>query len=79
MTDTTRPAGEPTLPYEQARSELLDVVRRLESGGVPLAESMALWERGEELATICQTWLDGARARIDAAQAQATSPSSADR
>jgi exodeoxyribonuclease VII small subunit len=55
------------LSYEQARDELVDVVRRLEAGGVPLEESLALWERGEALATICQTWLDGARARLAAA------------
>ncbi len=52
--------------YEQAREELLDVVRRLETGGTTLEESLALWERGEQLATICQEWLDGARARLDA-------------
>ncbi|HOB04926.1 MAG TPA: exodeoxyribonuclease VII small subunit [Propionibacteriaceae bacterium] len=60
----------PQVPYEQARAELIDVVKKLESGGVPLAESMALWERGEELAAICQTWLDGAKARIEAARPQ---------
>ncbi len=65
MTDAT-----PPIPYEQARAELIDVVKKLESGGVPLAESMALWERGEELAAICQTWLDGAKARIEAARPQ---------
>ena len=53
--------------YEQAREELIDVVRRLEAGGTTLEESLALWERGEQLATICQEWLDGARARLDAA------------
>jgi exodeoxyribonuclease VII small subunit len=53
--------------YEQARDELVDIVRRLEAGGVTLEESLKLWERGEELATICQEWLDGARARLDAA------------
>jgi exodeoxyribonuclease VII small subunit len=53
--------------YEQARDELMDVVRRLEAGGVPLEESLTLWERGEALATICQNWLDGARARLTAA------------
>ncbi len=52
--------------YEEAREELLDVVRRLETGGTTLEESLRLWERGEELATLCQTWLDGARARLDA-------------
>jgi exodeoxyribonuclease VII small subunit len=58
------------LSYEQARAELEDVVRRLEAGGVPLEESLALWERGEELAGICQAWLDGARERLDAAMAE---------
>jgi exodeoxyribonuclease VII small subunit len=53
--------------YEQARDELADIVRRLEAGGVTLEESLALWERGEALATICQQWLDGARAKLEAA------------
>jgi exodeoxyribonuclease VII small subunit len=53
--------------YEEAREELVDVVRRLESGGTDLEESLALWERGEKLAQICQGWLDGARERLDAA------------
>jgi exodeoxyribonuclease VII small subunit len=52
--------------YEEAREELLDVVRRLETGGSTLEESLTLWERGEELARICQDWLDGARKRLDA-------------
>jgi exodeoxyribonuclease VII small subunit len=51
--------------YEKARDELADVVRRLESGGLTLEESLTLWERGEELADICQRWLDGASARLD--------------
>jgi exodeoxyribonuclease VII small subunit len=51
--------------YEEAREELVDVVRRLEAGGTTLEESLALWERGERLATICQEWLDGARKRLD--------------
>ncbi|HWI01717.1 MAG TPA: exodeoxyribonuclease VII small subunit [Propionibacteriaceae bacterium] len=44
------------------------IVQRLESGGVPLEESLALWERGEQLAAICQSWLDGAKAKIEAAR-----------
>ena len=51
--------------YEEAREELIEVVRRLEAGGTTLEESLALWERGERLATICQEWLDGARKRLD--------------
>ena len=54
--------------YEQARDELLRVVQQLESGGASLAESMALWQRGEKLAARCQAWLDGARATVDAAR-----------
>lgn len=61
--------GQDVLGYEQAREELLDVVRRLETGGGTLEESLALWERGEELARVCERWLDGARARLDAALA----------
>jgi exodeoxyribonuclease VII small subunit len=53
--------------YEQARDELVEIVRQLEAGGVTLEESLALWERGEALATVCQEWLDGARARLEAA------------
>lgn len=52
--------------YEEARAELAEVVRRLEAGGVPLEESLSLWERGEELAARCERWLDGARARLAA-------------
>jgi exodeoxyribonuclease VII small subunit len=61
------------LSYEQARDELVDVVRRLEAGGTSLEDSLALWERGEALAAVCQEWLDGARAKLDAA-AGATPP-----
>lgn len=60
------------LGYEQARDELVEVVRRLEAGGATLEESLALWERGEQLATICQQWLDGARARLAAASGART-------
>ncbi|GAQ54639.1 exodeoxyribonuclease VII small subunit [Streptomyces acidiscabies] len=66
MTDTQQE----TLGYEQARDELIDVVRRLEAGGTSLEDSLALWERGEELAKVCRRWLEGARARLDAALAE---------
>ncbi|MFE4591754.1 exodeoxyribonuclease VII small subunit [Streptomyces laurentii] len=60
---------ENTLGYEQARDELIEVVRRLEAGGTTLEESLALWERGEELAKVCRRRLEGARARLDASLA----------
>ena len=64
----TEPTQRPS--YEEAREELIDVVRRLESGGTNLEESLALWERGEQLAMVCQGWLEGARKRLDAAIAE---------
>ena len=69
MTDPTGPidpTGEKP-SYEAARKELIDVVRSLEAGGTTLEESLALWERGEHLAGVCQDWLDGARKRLDVA------------
>lgn len=69
---TSLPEGE--LSYEAAREELVQVVARLESGGVSLAESMELWERGEKLADTCQQWLDGARAKVEAARRRDTAP-----
>ena len=62
-----------TPSYEEARDELTAIVRQLESGSVPLSESMALWEKGEKLADICQLLLDGASAKL-AAREQATAP-----
>jgi exodeoxyribonuclease VII small subunit len=56
------------LSYEEARDELAKVVATLESGQATLEQSLALWERGEELAKICQQWLDGAKAKLAAAK-----------
>lgn len=56
-----------SLSYEQAREELVRIVTTLEAGTASLEESLQLWERGEELARMCQEWLDGARARLAAA------------
>jgi exodeoxyribonuclease VII small subunit len=53
------------LSYEAARDELAEVVSKLEGGKSSLEESLKLWERGEELAKICQEWLDGAKAKLD--------------
>ncbi len=61
MTESSSPS------YEQARDELAEVVRQLEQGGASLEQSLDLWERGEQLARVCQSWLDGAQARLDAA------------
>ena len=59
-----------SLSYEAARDELAEVVAKLEGGKVSLEESLKLWERGEELAKICQSWLDGAKAKLDKVKAE---------
>jgi exodeoxyribonuclease VII small subunit len=56
------------LSYEQARDELVEVVGKLEQGGISLEDSIGLWERGEALATRCEEWLTGARERLEAAK-----------
>jgi exodeoxyribonuclease VII small subunit len=61
-----------SISYEAARDELLDVVRQLEAGGVPLEQSLILWERGEQLAVLCQAWLDGAKKRLAARRPEAS-------
>ena len=50
--------------YEKSREELTKVVEELEAGSATLEESLKLWERGEELAKICQDLLDGAKAKV---------------
>jgi exodeoxyribonuclease VII small subunit len=54
------------ISYEAARDELAVVVESLEEGSATLEQSLKLWERGEELAKICQEWLDGAKKKLDA-------------
>lgn len=59
------------LSYEQARDQLVEVVSTLEQGQVTLEESIALWEKGEALATRCEEWLTNARERLDKARSAA--------
>ena len=58
-------AADKKISYEAARDELAQVVSSLETGGATLEDSLKLWDRGEELAKICQEWLDGAKAKLD--------------
>lgn len=53
------------LGYEEARDELIEVVRRLEEGGLDLDTSLQLWERGEQLAKRCEEHLAGARKKVE--------------
>jgi exodeoxyribonuclease VII small subunit len=55
--------SEPT--FEAAQRELEQIVERLERGQVELDETIALWERGEELYRLCRSKLDGAQGKIE--------------
>ncbi|MBB6344970.1 exodeoxyribonuclease VII small subunit [Nonomuraea muscovyensis] len=68
--DTADITSDKAPSYEQAREELTEVVRRLETGGLTLEQSIELWERGEKLAAICEEWLQGARVKLAAAMAR---------
>lgn len=54
-----------TLSFEQALDELETIVKRLEEGRVPLAESVAIYERGEALKRRCEDLLRHAEARVE--------------
>ena len=71
-----KPIGE--LGYEEARDELIEVVRQLEQGGLDLDASLRLWERGEKLAQRCEEHLAGARQRIEDALATPDGDKAAD-
>ena len=60
------------LSYEDARQALAEVIEELESGKATLEKSMALWAKGEELAAICQEWLDGASKKLSGENSTAT-------
>jgi exodeoxyribonuclease VII small subunit len=51
--------------FEEAQRELEQIVQRLESGHASLDETIALWERGEELYKLCAAKLDSAQGRIE--------------
>jgi exodeoxyribonuclease VII small subunit len=70
MSTNAAPVPVDQLGYEQARDELLEVVRRLETGNATLEESLALWERGEALAGRCEQWLADVRQRVQARGAE---------
>ena len=53
-----------TLSFENAFKELEETVRKMEAGGQTLEESLALFERGTELAALCNEQLDHAELRV---------------
>lgn len=59
-----------SLSYEQARDELVQIVKQLESDQAPLETTLSQWERGEALAGHCKQILDVAASRLDKAEAR---------
>jgi exodeoxyribonuclease VII small subunit len=64
MPKKTKPQLIENLTFEQAFAELEEAVRALERGDLPLEESLALYERGQELAAYCAKLLDDAELKI---------------
>lgn len=53
-----------SMPFDTALDELKAVVARLEEGGLPLEDSIALYERGAALHEHCGRLLDAAELRV---------------
>ncbi len=66
MSDTAAAAPPiANLTFEKALAELETIVSRLERGDVPLAESIAIYERGEALRQHCEKLLKEAEERVE--------------
>lgn len=63
MTNATN--DDKALNFEDALKRLEDIVRKLESGDVPLDQSIELYSQGEKLRGLCQKRLEAAQAKIE--------------
>ncbi len=63
MSETEKDSAD--LSFEEALKRLEDIVRKLESGDVPLDQSIELYSQGEQLRTLCQKRLEAAQAKIE--------------
>ena len=52
------------MSFEAAFAELEATVQQLETGNLPLADALALYERGVQLARLCASQLDAAELRV---------------
>ncbi|HTP07609.1 MAG TPA: exodeoxyribonuclease VII small subunit [Anaerolineae bacterium] len=64
MPKKTKPQPITDLTFEQAFAELEESVRTLERGDLSLEESLALYERGQELSAYCAKLLDEAELKV---------------
>ena len=61
----SEPADISAMTFEQALSELEQIVARLESGQAPLEDSIRMYERGAALKAHCEARLEAARLRVE--------------
>lgn len=62
------------ITFEQAMSELDEIVRKLENGQIPLEEAVKTYEKGMELKKICEEELKNAEMKIEKLQIQNGTP-----
>jgi exodeoxyribonuclease VII small subunit len=65
MAEPKAPVPIEQLTFEKALEELEQIVSKLERGEVPLAESIAIYERGDALKRYCDALLKQAEARVE--------------
>ena len=64
MSEQSTPTPPEELGFEAALEELEELTRKVESGQLPLEETLGAFERGMALATRCRERLDAAEGRI---------------
>ena len=53
------------LSFEEALTELEEIVGRLERGDIDLEDSISIYERGEALKSHCESKLEKAKMKVD--------------
>lgn len=61
---TAAESAQSEISYEAAFKELEEILTALEMGELPLEESLALYEKGVQLAAYCSQKLDNAEVRV---------------
>jgi exodeoxyribonuclease VII small subunit len=52
------------MTYEQAMEKLEKIVEQLDSGSLPLDESIKLFEESTKLASFCNSYLENAKLKV---------------